>query len=289
MPFVLILSDPLDPGQTFATGINNNGQIVGYYGQQSGLGSLPGFLDTGGNFTNLPDHQPQSINDAGHIVGSVQSGQASGGSGFFYNGTSYTTISDPNVSSPGFTYANGINNADQIVGYYTGNGLNPGTHGFLDTGGTYTDINDPLGVNGTFAEGINSLGQIVGHYTDVNNNTHGFLFSNGQYTTLDDPALNNRGTFAQAINRWGDIVGYYIDSGGQDRYSCAGHQRRGPDHRILSQPAIHDGTRLSFYTTAESAAARRHHRRHDPASCHRRPLRNLRHWQQPASCGRSIR
>jgi probable HAF family extracellular repeat protein len=199
----ITLSYSQDPiTETYAAGINNNGQIAGYYGA---LGSYSGFLWTGGSYRTLAhpgsnQTNPQSINDAGLIVG-IYSIQGSGFGGFLYNGFTYTDIVDPSAL-PSSTAATGINNAGQIVGYYYGKGLDPGTHGFLYSGGTYTELNDPLAINGTFAEGINALGQIVGYYVDVNGNAHGFLYSNGQYTTLDDPSPSNRGTFAQGINRW---------------------------------------------------------------------------------------
>jgi probable HAF family extracellular repeat protein len=72
-PYTFItLNDPQDPIETMARGINNNGQIVGYYGDGA---STHGFLYTGGSYTILThpvisDHtNPQSINDVGQIVG----------------------------------------------------------------------------------------------------------------------------------------------------------------------------------------------------------------------------
>src|SRR5262249_9706841 len=82
--------------------------------------------------------------------------------------------------------------------------------------GTYTNIDDPLGIRFTEAHGINAAGQIVGDYrdaNDANNVFHGFLYNpNGNtYTTIDDP-LGTNGTIAQGINDFGQIVGYYVDS-----------------------------------------------------------------------------
>lgn len=69
---------------------------------------------------------------------------------------------DPD-SGPGLpeflsTYAFGINNRGQIVGWY------PNTHGssgFLYSGGSFTPINDPEASLYTTALGINDRGQIV--------------------------------------------------------------------------------------------------------------------------------
>ena len=113
------------------------------------------------------------------------------------------------------TEAVGINDAGQIVGvYFDSSGAQ---HGFLDSGGTYTTLNDPVsGAYDTVATGINDAGQIVGNYTDSSGTPHGFLYSGGTYTTLDDP-LGTEGTFADGINDLGQIVGYVC---GQQRHAA---------------------------------------------------------------------
>src|SRR5262249_34723762 len=122
----------------------------------------------------------------------------------------YTTLDDP--SSTQDTYAYGINDTGQIVGYYY-IGTTASTHGFLRNGSTYTPLDDSLAVGsagGTLAFGINASGQIVGQYADLSG-THGFLYSGGAYTTLNDPSANNF-TRAYGINASGQIVGQYRDA-----------------------------------------------------------------------------
>src|SRR5438132_6529268 len=99
----------------------------------------------------------------------------------------FNTFDDP-LAFTGTTVAFGVNDKDQIVGQFQ-NGL--GTRGFLESGGTYTTLDDPLAsaqAGGTTARGINASGQIVGQYSN-NTGTHGFLLSgaNFTWTTLDDP------------------------------------------------------------------------------------------------------
>ena len=120
-----------------------------------------------------------------------------------------TTNGLPLVASRSFPYAYGINDAGQIVGSYNGS---DGTHGFLYSGGIYTQLDDPLAnpINGTSAFGINATGQIVGYYY-ANGLYHGFLYSGGIYTTLDDP-LGTVCTEALGINNLGQIVGEYADT-----------------------------------------------------------------------------
>ncbi len=59
----------------------------------------------------------------------------------------------------GGTHVNGINNNSQLVGYYIDSSGN--RHGYLYSGGTFTTINDPSGVNGTADLGINNTGPII--------------------------------------------------------------------------------------------------------------------------------
>ena len=87
--------------ETYASGINGTGNIVGFY--YAGTGKF-GFLDTGGNLTFLtagPDTTATSaigINDTGEIVGSY--GDPTGTShGFFYAGGNFLP-----VNVPGATY-----------------------------------------------------------------------------------------------------------------------------------------------------------------------------------------
>jgi probable HAF family extracellular repeat protein len=106
----------------------------------------------------------------------------------------FNTFDDPSAL-PGTTDARGVNDMDQIVGAYQ---TATGQHGFLESGGTYITIDDPLATMGTGASGINNSGQIVGHYLNASG-THAFLYSGGVFTAIDDPVVNSH-TFAHGIN-----------------------------------------------------------------------------------------
>src|SRR5712671_1363494 len=105
----------------------------------------------------------------------------------------YTTLDEPNQVGL-TTQVTGINDAGQIVGFYSDASNDAG---FLLSGGTYTNFDDPLGANGTFATGINDVGQIVGSYLDAGGHQHGFFHSGGIYITLDD---GTNGTAPLGIN-----------------------------------------------------------------------------------------
>src|SRR4051812_14956429 len=81
--------------------------------------------------------------------------------------------------------------------------LTPGIHGFLDTAGSFTQIDVP-GAEGTASNGINDVGQIVGYFYD-GAGTHGFLYTAGSFTHIDVPGAE--GTTPNGINDVGQIVG----------------------------------------------------------------------------------
>jgi probable HAF family extracellular repeat protein len=172
---------------TFAKGINDAGQVVGYF-----LSAFHSFLlDVDGSYTmfDVPGVAitiATGINDAGQVVGSYSAG---GDHGFLLDvDGSYTTFDVPGAIS---TEAIGLNDAGQIVGSYQDASL--ASHGFLlDVDGGYTTLDVP-GATNTFAEGINQAGQIVGGYTDAGGGgNHGFLldvYGGFTFTALDVPGF----------------------------------------------------------------------------------------------------
>jgi probable HAF family extracellular repeat protein len=105
-----------------------------------------------------------------------------------------------------FTTATGINNSDDVVGYYVdASGI---THGFMLSGNTVTTIDDPNGT-ATFCESINSSGAIVGEYTQANGNNHGFLYQNGAFTDIGIGVISG----AFGINDQGIITGGFLKCG----------------------------------------------------------------------------
>ena len=164
---------------TFASGVNDADQIVGDYFVATG--QQHGFLDMGGTFTTidvpgvLHSTAVLDINNSSWIVGYYDMKI-----GFLDAGGSFTTIDVPGSQS---TYPFGINNKVQIVGWFGDTGLGQEctarnrkpTHGFLDSGGSFTTIDVP-GATQTCAYGINDLSHIVGSFTD-SAGTHGFLAS----------------------------------------------------------------------------------------------------------------
>ena len=135
----------------------------------------------------------KGINDQGTIVGMYGFLDASG------NFTPMINYPDPDA----WTIPMGINNSNEMVGYYmdaTGH-----HHGFLYSGGNFTLIDFP-GTNYTELNGINDSGNIVGSSAEG----HGLLYTRGNFTLID--FTGGSGTFAQGINNSGSIVGFYLEA-----------------------------------------------------------------------------
>ena len=200
---------------TTANGINDAGQIVGWFNDSTGT---HGFLYTGGSFTPIAVpgatfSQATGINDAGQIVGPFI--DSTGGHGFLDVGGSFTQIDVPGAL---FTQAYGINNAGQIVGFFGTGGPAAGQHGFVDTAGIFTTFDAP-GTSGDFVtrpSAINAMEQIVGTFINfLGSNTEEGSFlrqPNGSFTTIDVPGAI--GTSASGINDAGQIVGSFTDNAG---------------------------------------------------------------------------
>jgi len=163
----------LQGGNTVASGINNQGQVVGT------------------SYIPNPGGGPQ----AGHA--------------FVYNNGQMTDLG----TLPGGTssYATGVNNLGQIVGGSTasaGPGYAP-SHAFLYSNGQMTDLGTL--VPGKFSEAIaiNDKGQIVGSADPGNAPSHAVLFQGGQVLDLNsliDQNLHIQLTRAIAINNAGQIL-----------------------------------------------------------------------------------
>jgi probable HAF family extracellular repeat protein len=212
--------------ETDVQGINNAGQIVGFFFDGTGE---HGFVDTGGVFTPINDPSlgvtstaAHSINSLGQIVGAFNTTSCPfpatgcpGTQGFLDVAGVFTTIDFPGAFS---SEAAGINDGGQIVGTFNNaagvrlqNGI--GDQGFFrSAGGVFTPINVPFaGAKGTEAIGINNAGNIVGAFQDAAGTPHGFLDVGGLFSTIDPPGAV--AAIVGGINNLGQMEGVYVDAG----------------------------------------------------------------------------
>lgn len=127
--------------------------------------------------------------------------------GFVDSGGSYTSYSAPGASD---TFVTGINDADQLAGYYSLSGQH--FQGFLYSGGGYTTLSVP-GSYATYGNAINNDGEVVGFY-GVGSGLSGFTYNAGSYNSLNAPGADH--TVAMGVNNSGQVVGLYYQTGSQE-------------------------------------------------------------------------
>ncbi len=168
------LVDPLGPAYTDARGVNDGGEVVGFYIDSAN--NAQGFLYNGtkGTYTTIScagftNTLAYGINDAGEIVGAVGSSDTGPFSAFVFKSGKCSTFSFPKAIS---TTAVGINKSGQISGFYTDStNVN---YGFVKTGSAVQRIDYPAST-GTLGYHLNDKGQIAGIYSDTTTAVHGFV------------------------------------------------------------------------------------------------------------------
>lgn len=200
------------PGQpsTFASNINNLGQIVGTY--MDSLGARHGFVtEKRGGFTTIDFPSAVStsafgINNHGDVVG-LYTDNAGITHGYLSTHGNLSTLDCPGSV---FTVAFAINDRKQVVGECD---LGDGPlHGYLFTDGNFTLIDQGVVPNGfTFTEaiGINNRGEIGGDFFDPNL-FRGFIERNNVFQAFEVPSQAD--LFFGGINDPGDYVGVYFDT-----------------------------------------------------------------------------
>jgi len=110
----------------------------------------------------------------------------------------------------GASYAQGINNLGQVVGYFDTGGGN--YRAFEYTGGSMHDLLVDVSGKNCTANAINDSGMIVGTFGD-NDSLHAFTFDAGTLTDLG--TLGGVQSAGYAINASGDVVGNAFVASGQ--------------------------------------------------------------------------
>jgi hypothetical protein len=172
------------PGTSFTqvNGITDTGTVFGHFRDASGV--FHGFVLSDGAFTQLDfpgalDTFPFYINARGDIAGQWDSSHSEIGHGFLLTKDGDWTSIDAPGAPPNSTLAIGINDHQQILGFYrTTNGLN---RTFIVKAGDlasddFTFIDLP-GTNPS-PETMNDAGVFVGFYSD-DSGTHGLIATPG--------------------------------------------------------------------------------------------------------------
>jgi len=203
-----------------ATGVDDMGGDLTASADQ--IVGPPGFLVTAGILFNpigcpggtVPLGTQMGINNRGVIVGSCRSDVDGSYSGFIYSGGTSTTFSFPGLVVG--TWANGINDAGQIVGSYKDSLAC--VHGYVYNyggDGSFFSFDFP-GMGGapnyvTYLTGINGQGQVVGYHSVYgwpDFGYEGFLWnrsSDGSLVRINYPGYPD--TYLLGVNANGQIVG----------------------------------------------------------------------------------
>jgi hypothetical protein len=191
---------------TVATGINNRGDIVGYYFDLNG--ALHGFVSRAGgeqtfDLAGAAFTLPAAINDSGVIVGTYLD---AGGinHGFKIAGGKSISIDVPGAAG---TFVGNVNGQGDIVGGFVDSGTGF-THGFIYRNGTFITVDAPFGVQ-TALSGINDRGHFTGASLDSSGSVvAGFMNTGSAYTLIAFPGATN-GTVPNAIDNFDRVVGIF--------------------------------------------------------------------------------
>ena len=202
---------------TQAQGINEEGQIVGFY-----TDPVPKTVDPTGIFTRSFLRDPDGTFSSIQFPGSnntlaIKISPRGKVVGCFHN-----LSFDTPTTMHGFVLQDGNYEEFPMLGSMH-NGI--ARNGRLIVGVVFPDMAtfhaykvhdgvaemiDPPDAVVSDARDVNPSGEIVGFFTDSANKTHGFLLRKGDFTTIDFPGEDVVSTQARGINPQGDIVGFYV-------------------------------------------------------------------------------
>lgn len=158
--------------ETFATGINDRGDIVGFYADSNA--AEHGFLLSTGVYSTFDaptaiDTAAGDINNGGLIVGSYDTGDLDTAHGFRVKNGVITRVDLPGAINTG---PSGVNDRGDTCGLFDDSATR---HGFvLTASGSLTVINFP-GSTATIASRINAQRVIGGNYRDADGVQHGYI------------------------------------------------------------------------------------------------------------------
>lgn len=218
---------------SYAFGINDNDQIVGF--SRTSSGATHGFLWQNGTMSELTslssyESAGSSINNQGQIAGYSYVDQTHKHATLWQNGSivDLGTLPGGDISS-----ANAINNVGVVIG--TSN-FDPTEiyHMFIWKDGLMTDVG-LAGSYNTIPSSINDSNQVAGRVLAVpvpSTGPQAYFWSNGKYTRL--PNLGTDPTVAMGINNIGVVVGYSTIKFSNTTHAYAWYNNQITDLGVLS-------------------------------------------------------
>jgi len=228
-------------GRTFnqLLGVNDCGNIVGYYGSGADAAhpnkgysvnapyNRHAFVDE--NYPGSVQTQVIGENNDGTTVGFYVDRDGSN-YGFVHRDGKWDRVSFPGTKSrPSFNQLLGVNEHGIAAGFWNDDRGN--AHGYLYNtwNERFTAIELPVHADSVTVTGVNDHEQAVGFYKD-GKNTHGFISSDHSFKTLRLGDDSN--TQVLGINEDGDVVGSYVGQHG----TTHGFVRMDDKIRVIDAP-----------------------------------------------------
>ena len=220
------IDDPKDPTFNQLLGINNSGEIAGYFGSGAQGHPNQGYVIppfshvfVNENFPGSVQTQVTGLNNRGVTVGFWSSmnnaNQINDNHGFVDVGGHFRTADFPtgNPATPPADQLLGVNDSDVAVGFYVDGAGNSHGYEYNILSNRYSSVIDPkLPGTSLTAAAINDEGHVAGFYTNAAGNTDGFLKTHGQFIDLAVPGAAS--TMALGVNNRDEVVGTYTVGSG---------------------------------------------------------------------------
>jgi probable HAF family extracellular repeat protein len=221
------INNNADPTFNQLLGINNHGEIAGYFGSGAVVHGIlhpnKGYTVfqpySQGNFRNenFPGSiqtQVTAINHYGDTAGFWVDGNGNSFDFVQWDG-GFASYMDPHTRKSNGIETNqllGLNDQGIAVGFYMDRDGNDHAYKLDQDKNTFSEIPtaDIPGAISAMATGINDNGDVVGTYTDANGAMHGFLLKGGRLSVYDFPYANGvTNTTFLGVNIYDQIVGNY--------------------------------------------------------------------------------
>ena len=233
------LGDKADRTFNQLLGVNDCGNIVGYYGSGADAAhpnkgfsvnapyNRHAFMDE--NYPRSAQTQVVGENNDGTTVGFYVDHDGNN-YGFVHRDGKWDRVEFPGTTSrPSFNQLLGVNEHGIAAGFWNDDRGN--SHGYLYNTWNehFTAIELPVHADSVTVTGVNDRGQAVGFYKD-GKNTHGFISSDHSFKTLRLGDDSN--TQVLGINEDGDVVGSYVGHHG----TTHGFVRMDDKIRVIDAP-----------------------------------------------------
>jgi probable HAF family extracellular repeat protein len=186
---------------SFATSVNNNGQVAGFSSVAGGYRNATLWDETLSKLPGRDDYsEAWAINDQGQVAGISWSSDNDLTRATVWNGTTSTKLGV--LSGVDASHARAINDNGQVAGWSITDGTARAT---VWNGTTPTNLGTPSGADATYARAINNSGQIAG-WSTTDGNTHATIW-NGTTATDLGTLTGGNASAALAINEKDQVAG----------------------------------------------------------------------------------